>query len=505
MRLKVSLFINFILIFFLLLQAGCGKRELTEPEVLAKADTFRQSGQLDQAIVTLESYNELHPDTQSVLEALAFDYSTQKDGAMAAYYFIQLAKTGPEQSQFMLMAGQSLLQSGDKAGAISYYRQYLETHPKDAKVWGTLGRLCQSDGKPAEAIDALLKAYEQDKQSSTALLIANLFLEARNLPQSKAWYQTAYKHGDKSQSDALLGMLRVALTEKKFSLADSYILTLDSRFPGKLDHSDLAYSRDQIKKWKERKAALESATQKIQVKTPDLKSTPKDKIPPAVEEKTEEKPVKTDKLQEPAPQKEAPPEVTKEEQPEKPIEIEVKEPEQIAPQKLAITEPTVKEIEQKDSLNFRDCIIVADASMKKGDLKKAIRYYKRAIKDNDSSPDLWLRISKAYLEDGQLVWAESTALEAVRRDSQNPAYYIHYLKVAQRSMTPDRYMRELQRVHSRFKSQPDITLALARAYKDIAKNKRNAAFLYKEFLDMAPDHPDAKTAREELEALNYKQ
>jgi tetratricopeptide (TPR) repeat protein len=503
MRLKVSLFINFILIFFLLLQAGCGKIELTEPEVLAKADTFRQSGQLDQAIVTLESYNELHPGTQSILEALAFDYSTQKDGAMAAYYFIQLAKTGPEQSQFMLMAGQSLLQSGDKAGAISYYRQYLETHPNDAKVWGTLGRLCQSYGKPAEAIDALLKAYEQEKKSSTALLIANLFLEAKNLPQSKAWYQTAYKHGDKNQSDVLLGMLRVALTEKKFSLADSYILTLDSRFPGKLDHSDLAYSRDQIKKWKERKAALESATQKIQVKTPDLEAAPKEETPTKVAEKTKEKPIKTEQTEEA--KKEAVPEGTDEEQPEKPIETEIEEPEQIAPQQLAITEPTIEEIEQKDSLNFRDCIIVADASMQKGDRKKAIRYYKRAIKDNDSSPDLWLRISKAYFEDGQFVWAESTALEAVRRDSQNPAYYIHYLKVAERSMTPDRYMRELQRVRSRFKSQPDITLALARAYKDIAKNKRNAAFLYKEFLDMAPDHPEAKTAREELEALNYKQ
>ncbi|MBN2068239.1 MAG: tetratricopeptide repeat protein [Opitutales bacterium] len=514
---KVSHFLFFILSFSLLLQVGCGKRELTVEEVLGEADTYRQSGQLDQAIFILETYSTNHPGSAPVLEALAFDYTTKNDGAMAAYYFIQLANSGPGQSHFTLMAGQSLLQSGDKAGAISYYNAYLKDHPEDSGVWGTLADLCKSSNRLQEAIQALLQAYNISPNGETAVELGNMFLDAKNITQAKSWFQTAYKHEGKAASDALLGLLKAALVEKKFSVADSYIVTLDRRFPGKLDHSELAYCRTQIEEWKARKLALENATQNIQITQPVETATPTPPVAEAVVDTIEG--IETPAVAETAPAKETATETPVMEQtataktPEQPQEITSETPEvieenppspeqeTIEPQPLFDDQSDIAAIEAKENYDFNDCIIIARTAFQTSDFPKAIRFYKKALQKNDRNALVWMELSKAYLSGEQPVWAENTALEAIRRSPEDINYYLNYLQVANVSMRPERYMQELQRIRLKFDDNPEITLALARAYKDIARNKRNATYLYEEFLRNYPEHPEAAQARTELDSL----
>jgi predicted Zn-dependent protease len=120
---------------------------------------------------------------------------------------------------------------------------------------------------------------------------------------------------------------------------------------------------------------------------------------------------------------------------------------------------------------------------------------------DDTKARAWYQLSDAQFADNQVAWAEGTALEAVRREPANARYTLHYLKVVQASKKPSDFLRELVKAKTRINDSPEITLALARAYSVIGGSNRNAAILYREFLKMAPRHPERTVAEEELAAI----
>jgi len=129
------------------------------------------------------------------------------------------------------------------------------------------------------------------------------------------------------------------------------------------------------------------------------------------------------------------------------------------------------------------------------DYKSAIRKYWAAISIANNRAGIWNLLSRAYLIDGQLNNAETTALEAVRLEPRQVAYTLDYLRVAQRSKAPADFLAELETAYARFPSSPEITLSLARGHERISKDGGTARNLYLRFIDIAPNHPLIPEAR----------
>lgn len=135
------------------------------------------------------------------------------------------------------------------------------------------------------------------------------------------------------------------------------------------------------------------------------------------------------------------------------------------------------------------------------DFKSAIRKYWAAISIANNRAEIWNLLSRAYLVDGQLNNADTTALEAVRLEPREVAYTLDYLRVAQRTKEPEAFLRELETAYARFPASPEITLSLARAHERISKQTETARNLYLRFIDIAPNHPlvpEARTAAARL-------
>ena len=129
------------------------------------------------------------------------------------------------------------------------------------------------------------------------------------------------------------------------------------------------------------------------------------------------------------------------------------------------------------------------------DFKSAIRKYWAAISIANNRAEIWNLLSRAYLVDGQLNNADTTALEAVRLAPREVAYTLDYLRVAQRTKQPEAFLRELETAYARFPASPEITLSLARAHERISEQTETARNLYLRFVDIAPNHPLVPEAR----------
>ena len=131
----------------------------------------------------------------------------------------------------------------------------------------------------------------------------------------------------------------------------------------------------------------------------------------------------------------------------------------------------------------------AEAATVDRDFKSAIRKYWTAISLANNRAEVWNLLSRAYLVDGQLNNAETTALEAVRLEPRQVAYTLDYLRVAQRSLPPEDFLAELETAYARFPVSPEITLSIARGHELISQDRSSARKLYLRFIDIAPNHP----------------
>ncbi|NBB77956.1 MAG: tetratricopeptide repeat protein [Verrucomicrobia bacterium] len=141
--------------------------------------------------------------------------------------------------------------------------------------------------------------------------------------------------------------------------------------------------------------------------------------------------------------------------------------------------------------------LLADAELaeRDRDFKSAIRKYWAAISISNQRADVWNLLSRAYLVDGQINNAETSALEAVRLAPREVAYTLDYLRVAQRSKNADAFLSDLETAYDRFPASPEITLSLARAHERISQQTETARRLYLRFIDIAPSHPLVPEAR----------
>lgn len=154
---------------------------------------------------------------------------------------------------------------------------------------------------------------------------------------------------------------------------------------------------------------------------------------------------------------------------------------------------------------------LADTAYDAADYETAAKHYQQAFAETPLSGEIADRLSRCWYQLGHFNDAEIYASEAVRLDRARaqrqpshrpqPAYTIQYLRVIQKSQPSHRLLMELIKAKERFPNNPDITLALGRAYELIQGSRRNARIVYEEFLQMAPEHPRAAEIRQKLTQL----
>jgi tetratricopeptide (TPR) repeat protein len=123
------------------------------------------------------------------------------------------------------------------------------------------------------------------------------------------------------------------------------------------------------------------------------------------------------------------------------------------------------------------------------DLSGAIERYWEAIAIDNQRASIWSQLAQTYKRDQQLKNAESTALEAIRLDTNNINYTLNYLRIIQNFKAPKAFLAELETAYARFPLSPEITLSLARAYQKISMDVEAARQFYQRFIEIAPAHP----------------
>jgi tetratricopeptide (TPR) repeat protein len=125
-----------------------------------------------------------------------------------------------------------------------------------------------------------------------------------------------------------------------------------------------------------------------------------------------------------------------------------------------------------------------------GEPEAAVKAYRQALTQKPGMARAWLGLSRAHLLAGDMERAEFPALEAIRTGGSNVDFTLNYLEILQETGTARELLRELEKAKDRFPTSPAITLALASAYENIARNRRAAAYLYREFMTMAAPGSD---------------
>jgi len=472
---------NVLLLTLLSLLVACGPAEPTLDQTLAAANQALDEGRVDEAIARMEAWEERHPGTLEILDPLAFAYASKGDDVMAAFWFTRIAEVDPSQPEYLKFAAESLRKSGNLRGAADLYRQYLEREAADHAGWATLAAIEEELGNRNAAIEAWIQADRAQPDPIAQVAIGRLFLSAGNLAQAQSRFAAAANGTGPARRDALLGLLETAIRAKRFADAEKLVAEIDREFPGAIDSSRIAAARPQLIEWRRQTdAATAAAEQLVAAPAPAPEPEAAAEPTPAPDEPAvarfpedkegmvdaEEERLRT--LETPAVAAPAPP----------PPAVTPAPPPAPTPLELART---------------------ARAA---GDYPAAIQAYKRHLVGDDRDPEVWLELSDTYLLNGQSSWATATASEAMRRAPGDPRFVLHYFRAAQQTLPRQRLLEEMERAYRVFPDNPEVVLALARAYDELEGNERNAGMLYLRFLDIAPpSHPEYAAVQQALRQL----
>ncbi|MGE9294115.1 MAG: hypothetical protein ACQKBW_10920 [Puniceicoccales bacterium] len=520
--------------------AGCSRSDpeaeqaRIDAEVATQLDAAKRllyNGNVDQAVVMLETLDADYPNRPSVIEQLAFAYAEVPDTAMAAFYFDQAYQLESARSDLALFAAQAHASMQDWGAAATAYQNYLDDEPMDASTWKQLAQAQRSAGKVRPSLEAWLRAFKAEKSKPTvteAVELGNLYYELDNKAQAGDWWNYALKlpnEGD-SHAQARLGLLRLALSREHWDQANELVSRLDEQSPTLIDTSDLAGIREQLQQLQASTviktpssvehtstptatppaAASETASASSSDSTPatgtmttnvaDLpeggtKVVDSEDVVPAGQDIVTEGNTTTGGTDEHVitatwGQGENAGSAT----------VTVDEAEgSVAPTPLAAPE-TDNQPEMPQASNEYERGIIA---YQEGNFPAAVRHFQLSLaNENIESAPTYYELSRAYYAIGQWQQAELYASEAMRRQPRNIQYRAQYLRSIQKSQTRQRLMEELVAAYEAFPDSPDIALALARGYDKIEGNPRNARIMYETFLDMAPpEHPK----RAEIEEL----
>lgn len=529
-RLKTGKFLAGFLLAGLFLVGGCSSPEKKTAKALESAREALDAGNVNQAIEQLVEINEAFPGNPEVLEQLGFAYAEEPDPFSAAIFLQQAVDADPTRTYLLNAVAENFNAVGDRQSAKAAYAQYLGDFPEDGDAWYALAQLYRQDNQTRPAVDAYLRAFQLLDKPLTgeeAITMGDLFFQLGNIPRAEDYYQTALEADDLSALPALFGLLRINAQAGNWGVVQRIVDRLDTDFPGALDASEYANLRLDLVAWRDARRKFEEQRERQEraaAEAADNLANNVSATSPAddVDGPGDTPAAETTEVAETTPDSGG----TADAEPEPDTAVAANEPSEdgavtVLPAesddagsggKLAAVEGENVVGGMFDPLEDREEVFIEGPALPEpvnrarqarlaGDYATAVRVLWEALSERPSMAVAWHELSLAYLEGGDPAAAETASLEAMRLDPFNAGYVLHHVDVIRESRSPAYVMRELRRAKERFPNHPEITYELARGYEEISRDPRNAVFLYRQFLEIAPNHPLTEDVRNNLRRL----
>ena len=522
---------------------GCKSPEEKKAAQIKDALSLSEKGSNAEALKMLEELATQYPDDIVILKSIGLIYKADGDAGMASLFLEQAYLQSPDDTELLFQTYQSL--DAAKQPASHLLEKLAERAPEamTPELWTRLGQARQAANQLQSALDAFLKGVDPDKAKpapESAAAIGQLFVKVGNLPQAESWLKMAADSDDPNALTALFDLLEINLRQNNWADAEATIAQLDTQFPGAVEASQWQQARQELVRWRESQEEMKATLAKAQA---NKKAIETEARAATVEIETSQV-VKSDEdsggsetvITEDKAQIIADMEAAEAMADAPAIEIAEEADDLIEDNKSIASDPsitldttdpkttaevdysqvaTVEEtaVEQAPTpiveafptseaepttvtlppssppQTVEELMADAETATLDRDFKSAIRKYWTAISIANNRAEVWNLLSRAYLVDGQLNNAETTALEAVRLEPRRVAYTLDYLRVAQRSLAPEDFLAELETAYARFPVSPEITLSIARGHELISQDRSAARNLYLRFIDIAPNHP----------------
>ena len=523
--------------------AGCKSPEEKKAAQIKDALSLSEKGSNAEALKMLEELATQYPDDIVILKSIGLIYKADGDAGMASLFPEQAYLQSPDDTELLFQTYQSL--DAAKQPANHLLEKLAERAPEamTPELWTRLGQARQAANQVQPALDAFLKGVEPDKAKpapESAAAIGQLFVKVGNLPQAESWLKMAADSDDPNALTALFDLLEINLRQNNWADAEATIAQLDTQFPGAVEASQWQQARQELVRWRESQEEMKATLAKAQankkaIETEARAATVEIETSQVVKSDEDsggsETVITEDKAQiiadmEAAEAMADAPAIEIAEEADYLIEdnksiasdpsitLDTTDPKTTAEvdySQVATVEETA--VEQAPTpiveafptseaepttvtpppssppQTVEELMADAETATLDRDFKSAIRKYWTAISIANNRAEVWNLLSRAYLVDGQLNNAETTALEAVRLEPRRVAYTLDYLRVAQRSLAPEDFLAELETAYARFPVSPEITLSIARGHELISQDRSAARNLYLRFIDIAPNHP----------------
>ena len=523
---------------------GCKSPEEKKAAQIKDALSLSEKGSNAEALKMLEELATQYPDDIVILKSIGLIYKADGDAGMASLFLEQAYLQSPDDTELLFQTYQSL--DAAKQPASHLLEKLAERAPEamTPELWTRLGQARQAANQVQPALDAFLKGVDPDKAKpapESAAAIGQLFVKVGNLPQAESWLKMAADSDDPNALTALFDLLEINLRQNNWADAEATIAQLDTQFPGAVEASQWQQARQELVRWRESQEEMKATLAKaqankkaietearaatVEIETSQVVKSDEDSggsetvitedkaqiiadmeaaeamaDAPAIEitEEADVTPIKDNKVIASDPSitlDTTDPKTTAEVDYSQVATVEETAVEQ-APTPIVEAFPTSEAEPTTVTLppssppqTVEELMADAETATLDRDFKSAIRKYWAAISIANNRAEVWNLLSRAYLVDGQLNNAETTALEAVRLEPRRVAYTLDYLRVAQRSLAPEDFLAELETAYARFPFSPEITLSIARGHELISQDRSAARNLYLRFIDIAPNHP----------------
>jgi Tfp pilus assembly protein PilF len=531
---------------------GCNGPDEKKAAQIKVALSLSEKGSNAEALKILEKLATQHPDDIEILKSIGQVYSADGDATMASLFLEQAYLQSPNDAELLFQTYQSLDAAKQPAGHLLEKLAEQAPEAMTSRLWTRLGQIRQAANRLQPALDAFLKGVDPDKAKpapETAAAIGQLFVKVGNLAQAEFWLKMAADIDNPDALTALFGLLEINLRQKDWADAEATIAQLDTQFPGAVEASQWEQVRQELTSWRKSQDEIKAKLARTQA---DKKAAEAEHKAVAAEveatkvlesdenSKGSETAVTDGKAQiiadmeaaeamanAPAIESNEEADVTlvqdnKAIASDSSITIEPADPTttvEVSSDQASTAEETTSAVDVDTSIEPAPTPIVeafptleaepestvlstssrpqsveelmadAETATLDRDFKSAIRKYWTTISIANNRAEVWNLLSRAYLVDGQLNNAETTALEAVRLEPRQVTYTLDYLRVAQRSQAPEDFLAELETAYARFPTSPEITLSIARGHERISQDRPTARNLYLRFIDIAPNHP----------------
>ena len=531
---------------------GCSSPEETKAARIKDALSLSKKGSNAVALKILEELATQHPDDIEILKSIGQVYSADGDASMASLFLEQAYLKSPNDTGLLFQTFQSLDAANQPAGHLLEKLAEQTPEAMTSRLWTRLGQIRQAANRLQPALDAFLKGVDPDKAKpapETAAAIGQLFIKVGNLPQAEFWLKMAAEIDNPDALTALFGLLEINLRQEDWADAEATIAQLETQFPGAVEASQWKQAQQELTRWRKSQDEIKTKLAKTQTDKKAAAAEPKAvaaeveaaQVLGSDENSKGSKTAVTDgkaqiiaDMEAAEAMADAPAIESNEETDvtivqdnkaiasDSSITIEPADPMttiEVSSDQLSTAEETTFEVAADTTIEpaptpmveafptleaepeptalstisrpqtVEELMADAETATLDRDFKSAIRKYWTAISIANNRAEVWNQLSRAYLVDGQLNNAETTALEAVRLEPRQVTYTLNYLRVAQRSQAPEDFLAELETAYARFPTSPEITLSIARGHERISQDRPTARNLYLRFIDIAPNHP----------------